>query len=257
MIALEQQGLRVPRDVSLVAFDDVQWMSMVDPPITTVRQPVADMARSAAELALRRLREGRQERPSTVVFRTELVERSSVAPPAGEGREGRVGSVSVAIGVDVGTSGARAVAVDERGGVVAARTSEYPMLTRGRGGRSRIPHDWWEATCDVLGGVASACRTDGSRSRGSGSRGRCTGRSSSTPRGEVIRPALLWNDQRTERQCEEITERSAPTDSSRSPGNPALTGFQAPKVLWLRDEEPEGFARWSTCCCPRTTSASA
>jgi DNA-binding LacI/PurR family transcriptional regulator len=80
LIALEQEGYRVPRDVSIVGFDDVQWMSMVDPPITTVRQPVADMATSAAELALRRLREGRQERPSTVVFRTELVERSSVGP---------------------------------------------------------------------------------------------------------------------------------------------------------------------------------
>ena len=79
LIALEQQDLRVPRDVSIVAFDDVQWMSMVEPPITTVRQPVADMARSAAELALRRLREGREDRSSTVVFRTELIERSSVA----------------------------------------------------------------------------------------------------------------------------------------------------------------------------------
>jgi DNA-binding LacI/PurR family transcriptional regulator len=56
-------------------------MSMVEPPITTVRQPVADMARSAAELTLRRLRDGRRERPSTVVFRTELVERGSVAAP--------------------------------------------------------------------------------------------------------------------------------------------------------------------------------
>jgi LacI family transcriptional regulator len=80
LIALDQQGLRVPRDVSVAAFDDVQWMSMVEPAVTTVRQPVADMARSAAELALRRLREGHDGRPSTVVFRTELIERASVAP---------------------------------------------------------------------------------------------------------------------------------------------------------------------------------
>jgi LacI family transcriptional regulator, galactose operon repressor len=79
LIALDQQGMRVPRDVSLVAFDDVHWMSMVEPPLTTVRQPVADMARSAAELVLRRLGEGRRARPSTMVFRTELVERASVA----------------------------------------------------------------------------------------------------------------------------------------------------------------------------------
>jgi len=81
LIALDREGLRVPRDVSVVAFDDVPWMSMVEPPVTAVRQPVADMARSAAELALRRLRDGREERPSSVVFGTELVVRGSVAPP--------------------------------------------------------------------------------------------------------------------------------------------------------------------------------
>ena len=81
LIALDQQRLRVPRDVSVVAFDDMRWMSMVEPPVTTVRQPVADLARSAAELALRRLRDGFEGRPSTVVFHTELIERASVAAP--------------------------------------------------------------------------------------------------------------------------------------------------------------------------------
>jgi LacI family transcriptional regulator, galactose operon repressor len=80
LIALDQDGLRVPRDMSVVAFDDVQWMSMVDPAVTTVRQPIADLARSAAELVFRRLREGRDGRPTTVEFRTELIERGSVGP---------------------------------------------------------------------------------------------------------------------------------------------------------------------------------
>lgn len=80
LIALGQAGLRVPRDVSVVAFDDVPWMGMVDPGVTTFRQPIADMARSATELVLRRLREGTQDHPSTIVFRTQLVERESVAP---------------------------------------------------------------------------------------------------------------------------------------------------------------------------------
>ena len=79
LVALEQMGMRVPRDMSVVGFDDEQWMSIVNPGLTTVRQPVVDIARSAAELALRRLREGLGSRASTVVFRTELVERGSVA----------------------------------------------------------------------------------------------------------------------------------------------------------------------------------
>jgi DNA-binding LacI/PurR family transcriptional regulator len=80
LVALEQRGLRVPRDVSIVAFDDVEWMSMVDPPVTTVRQPTRDMARGAAELVLRRLQDGMTDSPTTMVYRTELIERGSVAP---------------------------------------------------------------------------------------------------------------------------------------------------------------------------------
>jgi LacI family transcriptional regulator len=80
LIVLAELDLKVPHDLSLVAFDDVQWMGMVNPPVTTVRQPVADLARGAAELMLRRLREESQGPPSTIVFRTELLERGSIAP---------------------------------------------------------------------------------------------------------------------------------------------------------------------------------
>jgi DNA-binding LacI/PurR family transcriptional regulator len=79
LVALSQRGIRVPRDVSLVAFDDVEWMSMVDPPLTVVRQPTPDMARGAAELVLRRLQDGATGSPTTMVFHTELVTRGSVA----------------------------------------------------------------------------------------------------------------------------------------------------------------------------------
>lgn len=80
LVAFAERGLKVPRDISLIAFDDVPWMSMVNPPVTTVRQPVVDMARGAAELMLRRLHEGGRGQPSSVVFLTELLERGSVAP---------------------------------------------------------------------------------------------------------------------------------------------------------------------------------
>jgi LacI family transcriptional regulator len=79
--ALSRAGMKVPRDMSIVAVDDVPWMSMISPPLTAVRQPVADMARSAAELLLRRLREDGPVSPSTSVFHSELIVRGSVAAP--------------------------------------------------------------------------------------------------------------------------------------------------------------------------------
>ena len=151
--------------------------------------------------------------------------------------------MSVAIGVDVGTTGTRAVAVDEHGDVVAARTSEYPLLTPRPRWTEQDPHAWWDATCHVLRGVTSACRTDGQPIAGLGLTGQMHGSVFLDAAGDVIRPALLWNDQRTDRQCEEISESVGAERIVQITGNPALTGFQAPKVLWLRDEEPERFAR--------------
>jgi xylulokinase len=151
--------------------------------------------------------------------------------------------VSVAIGVDVGTTGARAVAVDEQGDVVATRTSEYPLLTPRPRWTEQDPHAWWDATRDAVRGVASVCRADGRPVAGLGLTGQMHGSVFLDGTGDVIRPALLWNDQRTERQCEAITDAVGADRLVEITGNPALTGFQAPKVLWLRDEEPEAFAR--------------
>jgi LacI family transcriptional regulator len=79
LLALAERGLRVPRDVSVVAFDDTPWMSMMNPPVTTIRQPTPDMAHSGAELLLRRLRSPSAAPPATMVFQAELVARGSVA----------------------------------------------------------------------------------------------------------------------------------------------------------------------------------
>jgi xylulokinase len=156
--------------------------------------------------------------------------------------------MTIAIGVDVGTTGSRAVAVDERGAVVVAQTSEYPLLTPHPQWTEQEPAEWWRATREVLAAVARAC--DG-EIVGIGLTGQMHGSVFLDRDGEVIRPALLWNDQRTGAQCEEITERVGPQRIVEITGNPALTGFQAPKVLWLRDEEPANFERVAHVLLPK------
>lgn len=157
----------------------------------------------------------------------------------------------VSIGVDVGTTGARAVAVDEQGAVVDARTAEYPLLTPRPRWTEQDPAEWWRATREVVGAVAGSARAASSEIAGVGLTGQMHGSVFLDRDGEVIRPALLWNDQRTGAQCEEITDRVGPRRLVEITGNPALTGFQAPKVLWLRDEEPENFERVAHVLLPK------
>jgi xylulokinase len=159
--------------------------------------------------------------------------------------------VRVALGVDVGTTGARAVAVDEQGNVMAARTAEYPLLTPRPQWTEQDPSEWWRATREVLGAVVASCREASGEVVGVGLTGQMHGSVFLDRDGEVIRPALLWNDQRTGKQCEEITDRVGPERIVEITGNPALTGFQAPKVLWLRDEEPANFERVAHVLLPK------
>ena len=156
--------------------------------------------------------------------------------------------MSVLLGLDVGTGGARAVAVGEPGNVVAEASSEYPLHSPRPGWTEQDPEDWWEGAKETLGKVAAEVEDE---IVGLGLTGQMHGSVFLDASGELIRPALLWNDQRTYRQCEKITEAVGEERLIGLAGNPALTGFQAPKVLWLRDEEPENYARVSSILLPK------
>jgi xylulokinase len=156
--------------------------------------------------------------------------------------------VTLLVGLDIGTSGARAVAIDLSGKVVAQAASEYPLLTPRPGWTEQHPEDWWHASREVLARVAAEA---GGQITGLGLTGQMHGSVFLDANSEVIRPALLWNDQRTELQCREITERVGARRLLEITGNPALTGFQAPKLLWLREEEPEAYARVAHVLLPK------
>ena len=159
--------------------------------------------------------------------------------------------MSVAVGLDVGTTGARAVAVGDDGTVVAERNAGYPLLAPRPRWTEQDPTEWWRASCEVFGAVASDCRNAGHDIVGIGLTGQMHGSVFLDAAGQVIRPALLWNDQRTDEQCRWITERIGADRLVEITGNPALTGFQAPKVLWLRDEEPASYARVARVLLPK------
>ena len=156
--------------------------------------------------------------------------------------------MSVLIGLDVGTGGARAVAVDESGEIVAEASSEYPLHSPHPGWTEQDPADWWEGTKEVIKKVATET---GEQIAGIGLTGQMHGSVFLDSSDEVIRPALLWNDQRTDRQCETITSAVGEERLISIAGNPALTGFQAPKIVWLGEEEPDNFGRISHVLLPK------
>ena len=156
--------------------------------------------------------------------------------------------MTVLVGVDVGTSGTRALAVTADGELVAEATRPHELLTPRPGWTEQRPAEWWEACKGVLADVAAAA---GDEIAGLGVTGQMHGSVFLDSSGAAIRPALLWNDQRTAEECDEITARVGAERLLEIAGNPALTGFQAPKILWLARHEPDAYARVASVLLPK------
>ncbi|MEH1833754.1 MAG: xylulokinase [Nostoc sp.] len=147
----------------------------------------------------------------------------------------------IVVGLDLGTGGVRTIAVDLQGQIIAQSTRSYPLLTPQPGWTEQNSSDWVEASLDALLDVTQ--QLDGHRAIALGLSGQMHGMVPLEAKGKVIRPAILWNDQRTGKAVVEIEATIPRQELIERTGNPAITGFQLPKLLWLRTEEPQAYAR--------------
>src|ERR1700687_149487 len=155
-------------------------------------------------------------------------------------------------GMDVGTGGTRSVLLDEAGRVLGAATAEHaPMASPELGWAEQDPRDWWRAAR----GAIAKCLKKASASAGEvaaiGVSGQMHGLWLLDAAGEVVRPALIWCDQRTEEECRAITERVGAKRLIELVANPALTGFTLPKIWWVRAHEPELWSRVRSVMLPK------
>ena len=156
------------------------------------------------------------------------------------------------LGIDVGTGGTRAVLLDEAGHVLGAATVEHaPMSSPELGWAEQDPRDWWRAAC----GAIMECLMKAGATAGDvgaiGLSGQMHGLVLLDAAGEVLRPALIWCDQRTEEECRAITERVGAKQLIELVANPALTGFTLPKIWWVRAHEPEIWSRVHSIMLPK------
>ncbi len=147
------------------------------------------------------------------------------------------------LGIDIGTSGVKAVLIDTEGRVIASASESYPLFTPKPLWAEQNPEDWWQATCKAIRQILQESGVVPSAIRGVGLSGQMHGSVFLDEDRRVIRPALLWCDQRTADECAWITERVGEQTVLQTTLNPVLTGFQAGKIIWLRRHEPENYAR--------------
>jgi len=154
------------------------------------------------------------------------------------------------LGIDVGTGGTRAVVIDPDGNVVASATAEHvPFVSTRTGWAEQDPEDWWRATIAAVREVLAKLSAD--EITAVGLSGQMHGLVLLDQSDEVLRPAIIWCDQRTDSQCNSLTEMIGADRLIELTCNPALTGFTLPKILWVREWEPELWQKVRTVLLPK------
>ncbi len=156
------------------------------------------------------------------------------------------------LGIDIGTGGSRALLIDEKGRVHHACTAPHEEMTMQRPlWAEQRPENWWDAAQQAIRGVLAQAGATGESVRAIGLSGQMHGLTLLDERDEVIRPALIWCDQRSQAQVDWINLKVGKKKVLDCIANPVLTGFTLPKLLWVRDNEPKSFERMRKVLLPK------
>ncbi len=151
--------------------------------------------------------------------------------------------MALLLGIDIATTGAKALLIDDEGRVLSSATTALTLSTPHPLWSEQAPQDWWNATTSSIMQALAAADVSGESVAAIGLTGQMHGLVLLDDDGNVLRPAILWNDQRCGVECDEIRARVSRERLVQITGNDALTGFTAPKILWVEKNEPEIYSR--------------
>ncbi|MDP4093758.1 MAG: xylulokinase [Bacillota bacterium] len=155
------------------------------------------------------------------------------------------------LGIDIGTSGTKTVLFDEAGNTVASALGEYPLYQPEIGWAEQDPEDWWNAVCKTISEVIAKSGVNAEDIKGIGLSGQMHGAVLLDKNDNVLRKSIIWCDQRSSAECNQITSLIGKERLIAITANPALTGFTASKVMWVKNNEPELFEKVKRILLPK------
>jgi xylulokinase len=155
------------------------------------------------------------------------------------------------LGVDIGTSGTKTVLFDVEGNTIASALAEYPLYQPQINWAEQDPEDWWKAVVETIAQVLKSSRVNPSDIKGLGLSGQMHGMVLLDRNSQVLRPSIIWCDQRTQAECDQIMEIMDRKRLMEITANPALTGFTASKVMWVKNHQPDIFNQISKILLPK------
>ena len=155
------------------------------------------------------------------------------------------------IGIDLGTSSVKTIALNQEGQVIGEVSKDYPVHYYNENWAEQNPEDWWQETLAALKELIQISEFDPNEIRSIGFSGQMHGLVALDQNGDILIPSILWCDQRTEVECDEITTYFGEKRLASLVGNKALTGFTAPKILWMKKHQPDLFGQVAKILLPK------
>ena len=155
------------------------------------------------------------------------------------------------LGIDIGTSGTKTVLFDRDANPITAKTFEYPLYQEQNGWAEQEPEDWWNAVVQGVQAVLQASGVDAADIKGIGLSGQMHGLVMLDENGEVLRRSIIWCDQRTGEEVEDMNRMLGAEKIIQITANPAVTGFTAAKILWVKKHDPELYAKCAHILLPK------
>lgn len=151
--------------------------------------------------------------------------------------------MSYLLGIDIGTSGTKSALFNENGSLIVSETAEYPLYQPENGWAEQNPEDWWNAVVKTVSAIINKSGINTNDIAGIGLSGQMHGLVMLDENNKVLRPSIIWCDQRTQKECDEIENTVGKERLIEITANPALTGFTASKILWVRNNEPHIYEK--------------
>ena len=155
------------------------------------------------------------------------------------------------LGIDLGTSSVKVIVMDKKGKIVDSASSKYPLSYPKPLWSEQNPEDWWQGTADAIKRIVANNQGIGEQIEGISFSGQMHGLVILDENGKVLRPSILWNDGRTQKQCDYLNDVIGRGKLSEYTGNIALSGFTGPKVMWVKENEPDTFAKIAHILLPK------
>lgn len=234
MITLNEKEIVIPRDISFVGYDNIDFAKASNPRLAVIEQPVKEMGRQAAKRIMKQIKGKNREEKKTIMLEGAYAPGKSVLEAPMK---------QYLLGIDIGTSACKVALFNRDGDLISSRSEGYPVYYPKEGWAEQNPDEWWSAVCKGTKNLIKESGISPKEIAGVGIDGQSWSAIPMDEKGQVLYNTPIWMDTRAEGICEEVKKRIPEEEIFKVSGNPFKPSYTTPKILWYKKEKPEIYKK--------------